>query len=309
MRFGIGSSAGKESAGNARDPCSIPGLRRSPGEGIGYSLQYSWASLVAQKVKNPSAMWKTWVWSLGWKDPLEGMATHSSILAWRIPWTEKPGGLQSMGLQRVRHDWATKHSTALGCTFAELNEIILLQRRSSLIQKDAPEECCGQGLVHSGNWDPLCIHQGGFIHLRPLYFSSSHVEMWELDLKEGLALKNWCFRTVMLEKTFESPLDCKEIKPINPKGNQPWIFIGRIDAEAEAPILLQPDVKTWLIGKDPNTGKDWRQEEKGTTENEKVGWHHRLNGYEFEQTSGDSGRQGSPGCCSPWDHKESGTTA
>ena len=213
-----------------------------------------------------------------------------------------------MGLQRVRHDWATKHSTALGCTFAELNDIILLQRCSSLIQKDAPEECCGQGFVHSGNWDPLCIHQGGFIHLRPLHFSSSHVEMWELDLKEGSALKNWCFRTVMLE-TFESPLDCKEIKPVNPKSNQPWTFIGRIDAEAEAPILLQPDVKSWLTGKDPDTGKDWRQEEKGTTENNKVGWHHRLNGYEFEQTSGDSGSQGSPGCFSPWDDKESDTTA
>ena len=217
--------------------------------------------------------------------------------------------LESMGRKKSWQDWATKHSTALGCTFAELNDIILLQRCSSLIQKDAPEECCGQGFVHSGNWDPLCIQQGGFIHLRPLHFSSSHVEMWELDLKEGSALKNWCFRTVMLEKTFESPLDCKEIKPVNPKSNQPWTFIGRIDAEAEAPILLQPDVKSWLTGKDPDTGKDWRQEEKGTTENNKVGWHHRLNGYEFEQTSGDSGSQGSPGCFSPWDDKESDTTA
>jgi len=92
-------------------------------------------------------------------------------------------------------------------------------------------------------------------------------------------LKNWCFRTMVLEKTLESPLDCKEIKPVNPKGNQSWIFIGRIDAEAEAPVLWPPDAKSWLIGKDPNSWKDWRQEEKGTTEDEMVGWHHQLNGH------------------------------
>ena len=106
-----GSSAGKESACNAGDPCLIPGLGRSPGEGIGYSLQYSWASLVIQSVKNLPAMWETWVRSLSWEDPLEeDMATDSSILAWRIPWTEEPGMLQSMGSQRVSHDWATKHT-------------------------------------------------------------------------------------------------------------------------------------------------------------------------------------------------------
>ena len=106
--------------------------------------------------------------------------------------------------------------------------------------------------------------------------------MWELDYKESWALKNWCFWTVMLEKTLENPLDCKEIKPVNPEGNQSWIFIGRIDAEAEAPILWPP-VKTQLIRKDPDAGKDWRQEEKGTTENEMVGCHHWLNRHEFEQ--------------------------
>ena len=113
-------------------------------------------------------------------------------------------------------------------------------------------------------------------------FSSIHVWMWKLSYKESWALKNWCFWTVVLEKTPESPLDCKEIKPIHPKGNQSWIFIGRTDTEAEAPILWPPDVKNWLIGKDPNAGKDWRQEEKGTTEDEMVGWHHRRDGHEFE---------------------------
>ena len=107
----------------------------------------------------------------------------------------------------------------------------------------------------------------------------------ELDHKEGWAPKNW-FRIMVLEKTLESPLDCKEIKSVNPKGNQPWIFTERTDAEAEVPILWPPDVKNWLTGKDPDAGKDWRQEEKGTTEDEMVGWHHRLNGHEFGWTLG-----------------------
>ena len=111
-------------------------------------------------------------------------------------------------------------------------------------------------------------------------FFSSHVWMWELDYKESWALKNWCFWTVVLRKTLESPLDCKEIQPVHPKGNQSWIFIGRTDAET--PILWPPDAKNQLIGKDPDAGKDWKQEEKGTTEDEMVGWHHRLNGHEFD---------------------------
>ena len=109
-------------------------------------------------------------------------------------------------------------------------------------------------------------------------FSSSHVWIWEMDYKEIWALKNWCFWTVVLEKTLESPLDCKEIQAVHPKGNQSRLFIGRTDAEAEPPILWPPDVKNWLLGKDPDAGRDWRQEEKGTTENEMVGWHHRLSG-------------------------------
>ena len=101
--------------------------------------------------------------------------------------------------------------------------------------------------------------------------------MWELDYKGSWVLKNWCFWTVVLVKTLESPLDCKEIQPVHPKGNPSWMFIGRTDAEAETPILWPPDAKNWLIGKDPDAGKDWRQEEKGMTEDEMVGWHHRLN--------------------------------
>ena len=128
--------------------------------------------------------------------------------------------------------------------------------------------------------------------------------MWELDHKEGWALKNWCFLTVVLDKTLESPLDCKEFQPVHPKGNQSWIFIWRTDAEAETPILWPPDAKNWLIWKDPGAGKDWRQEEKGTTEDEMVGWHHRHNGHEFEQALGVGDGQGSLACCSPWGHKE-----
>ena len=124
--------------------------------------------------------------------------------------------------------------------------------------------------------------------------------MWELDCEEGWAPKNWCFWTVVLVKTLESPLNCKEIQPVHAKGNQSWIFIGRTDAEAEAPILWPPDAKNWLTGKDPDTEKDWKQEEKGMTENEMVGWHHRLDGHESEQAPGVGDRQGSLACCSPW---------
>ena len=118
--------------------------------------------------------------------------------------------------------------------------------------------------------------------------------MWELDHKESWALKNWCFWTVVLEKTLESPLDCKEIQPVHPRGDQSWVFIGRTDAEAEAPILWPPDAKNWLIWKDPDAGKDWRREEKGTTEDEMVGWHHGLDGHEW-RSSGSWWWTGRPG--------------
>ena len=127
--------------------------------------------------------------------------------------------------------------------------------------------------------------------------------MLELDYKESWALKNWCFWTVVLEKTLENPLDCKEIQPVPSKGDQSWIFIGRIDAEAETPMLWPPDSKNWLIGKDPDAGKDQRKEEKGMTEDEMVGCHHRLNGDEFEQAPGVGDGQGSLVCCSPWGHR------
>ena len=123
-------------------------------------------------------------------------------------------------------------------------------------------------------------------------FSSGHVWMWELDHDESWAPKNWCFWTVVLEKILESLLDCKKIKPVNPMGNQSWIIIGRTDAEAETPIVWLPDTKRWLTGKDSDTGKDWRQEEK-MAEDEKVGWHHWLNGHEFEQAPGVGDGQGS----------------
>ena len=132
--------------------------------------------------------------------------------------------------------------------------------------------------------------------------------MWELDYKESWALKNWCFWTVVFEKTLGSPLDSKEMKAINPKGNQHWIFIGKTDVEAETPILWSPDAKNWLIGTDPDAWKDWRQEEKGMTEDEMVGWHHRLDVHGFEQALGIGDGQGSLASCSPWAHKGSDTT-
>ena len=143
-------------------------------------------------------------------------------------------------------------------------------------------------------------------------FSISHAWMWELDHKEGWMPKNWCFWTVALEKTLkslqeswslqetqESPLDGKEIQPVHPKWSLFWMFLGRTDVEAKAPILWPPDVKSWIIWKDPDAGKDWRQE-KGMTEDEMLGWHHQLNGHEFEQVLVDGEKQGSLPCCSPW---------
>ena len=135
------------------------------------------------------------------------------------------------------------------------------------------------------------------------HISSSHVWMWELDHKESWVLKNWCFWTVVLEKTLQSPLDSK-IKPVNPKGNQSWIFAERTDAEAEAPILWPPDTKNWLIRRHHDAGKDWRQKENETTEDEMVEWHHWLNGHEFEWALGVGDGQGSLVCYSPWGPRE-----
>ena len=137
--------------------------------------------------------------------------------------------------------------------------------------------------------------------------SSSHVQMWELDQKEGWVSNNWCFWTVVLEKTHESLLDSKEVKTINPKGNQPWIFIGSTDAEAEVSTVWPPDAKSSIIGKAPDSGKDSGQEENGGTEDEMVRWH-PFNGHEFGQTQGDNEGQGGLVCCSPWNRKKLDTT-
>ena len=138
---------------------------------------------------------------------------------------------------------------------------------------DKPRQCIKKQRHYFANKGPSSLSYG---------FSSGHVWMWELDYKEGWALKNWFFWTVMLEKTLESSLDCKEIQQVHPKGNQSSIFTGRTDAKAEAPRLWPPDVKNWLIRKDPDAGKDWRQEERGMTEDELVRWHHWLDGHGFE---------------------------
>ena len=139
-------------------------------------------------------------------------------------------------------------------------------------------------------------------------FSSIHVWMWELDYKESWAPKNWCFWTVVLEKTLESPLDCKEIQPVHSEGDQSWDFFGGNDAEAETPVLWPPHTKSWLIGKDSNAERDWGQEEKGPTEDEMAGWHHWLGRRESECTPGVGDEQGGLACCDSWGHKESDTT-
>ena len=139
-------------------------------------------------------------------------------------------------------------------------------------------------------------------------FSSGHVWMWELDCEESWAPKNWCFWTVVMEKTLESPLDCKEIQPVHPKAHQSWVFTGRTDAEAETPILWPPHAKSWLIAKDPDAGRDWGQKEKGMMQDEMAGWHHWLDGHEFEWTPGVGDGQGGLACWDSWGCKQLDTT-
>ena len=144
--------------------------------------------------------------------------------------------------------------------------------------------------------------------VKAMVFPSSYAWMWELDYKEGWAPKNWWFWTMVLEKTLESPLDCKEIHPVHPKADQSWVFIGGTDAEAEIPILWPPDAKSWLTGEDPEAGKSLRREKKGTIEDDMVGCYHQVDGQEFEQAPGVGDGQGSLACCCPWGCKELDTT-
>ena len=163
----------------------------------------------------------------------------------------------------IKQQSSTKQNCNKFCT-----NVAALAKKESY---DKPRQCI-KNQNHYFADKVLCSQSYGF--------SSSHVWMWGLDYKESWVPKNWCFWTLVLEKILESPLDCKETQPVHPKGNQPWIFVARTDGEAEAPIHWPPDVKSWLIGKDPDAGRDWGQEEKVATEDEMVAWHHRLNGHE-----------------------------
>ena len=175
-------------------------------------------------------------------------------------------------------------------------------------------KCSAISLYQAHGWHywstPLYFLTQSELSLR-IFLTTAGQETPAIDLTwhvRNWALKNWCFWTVVLEKTLESPLDCKEIQPVHPKGDQSWVFIGRTDVEAETAILWPPDAKSWLIGKDPDAGKDWGQEEKGMTKDEMVGWHHWLDGHGFEWTLGVGDGQEGLACCSSWGHKESDTT-
>ena len=181
----------------------------------------------------------------------------------------------------------------------EINPEYSLEGLMLRLKLDKPRQCIKKQRNHFAD-------KG--LYSRSSGFPSCYVQMWEFDYKADWASKIWCFQIVVLEKTVESPLHCKGVKSVNPKGNQSQIIIGRTVAEVEALILWLPDVKSQLTEKVPDAGKDWGQEEEGLTEDEMVGWHHRLNGHEFEQTPGDSERQGSLVLCSPWSHKESEIT-
>ena len=175
--------------------------------------------------------------------------------------------------------------------------LCLLETLRDLSACDLSLICLLLGLVSYIETDTN-VHMVKAMVLPSYGFTSSYVRMWELDHKEGWTPKNWCFWTVVLEKTLESPLDCKEVKSVNLKGSQPWILIGRTDAEAEAPLLWPPDAKSQLTGKDPDSGKDWELKEKGATEDEMVDWHHRLSVYESEKTPRDGEGQRSLACYS-----------
>ena len=242
---------------------------------------------------------------LGWKQPMEKeMATHFGILAWKIPCTEEPGRLQSMGSQRVGTidllihphffhylceakimasgtitSWEIDGETVADFIFGG-SKITIDVHCSHEIKRGLPwKKSYDQPKKHIGKQRHCFANKGP--SSQGYGFFSSYVWMWELDYKESWAPKNWCFWTVVLEKALESPLDCKEIQPLHPKGEQSWLFIGRTDVEAETLILWPPDVKSWLIWKDCDAREDWRWQEKGMTEDEMAGCHHWLNGHDF----------------------------
>ena len=224
-------------------------------------------------------------------------------------WTGRPGVLRFMGSQRVRHTWETELNwTEQWETLFSWAPKSLKMVTAAMKLKDGcslegklwqPRQRIRKQRYHFSDKVPYCQSSG---------LSSSHVWMWTLDHKEVWVPEKWCFWTAVLEKTLESPLDCKEIKPVNPQGNQSWIFIGRIDTEAEVPIFWPRYAKSWFIGKNSDAGRDWGHKEKGTKEDEMFGWHHWLDGHEFEQALGDSEGQGSLGCCNPSGHKQSHTS-
>ena len=220
------------------------------------------------------------------------MATHSSTLAWKIPWTEEPHRLQSMGhkesdtTERLHFHFSLScigegNGNQLQCPCLENPRVggAWWSAVSRVTQSQTWLKRLSSSRQHIKKQRHNFANKG--LDSQSCGFPSNHVWMWESDYKESWALKNWCFWTIILEKTLKSPLDCKEIQPVHPKGNQSWIFFGKTDGEAETLILWPPNAKNWLIGKDLDAGKDWRREEKGTTEDEMAGWHHQFNGYEF----------------------------
>ena len=220
------------------------------------------------------------------------MATHSSTLAWKIPWTEEPHRLQSMGhkesdtTERLHFHFSFScigegNGNQLQCPCLENPRVggAWWSAVSRVTQSQTWLKRLSSSRQHIKKQRHNFANKG--LDSQSCGFPSNHVWMWESDYKESWALKNWCFWTIILEKTLKSPLDCKEIQPVHPKGNQSWIFFGKTDGEAETLILWPPNAKNWLIGKDLDAGKDWRREEKGTTEDEMAGWHHQFNGYEF----------------------------
>ena len=193
------------------------------------------------------------------------------------PWTVAHQTPLSMGFPRKKY-WN-------GLSFPSSGDLLdpgIEPTSPALTGRFSTTEPPGKFLEDCRVFEISVVNWYGYYQPQSYDFSSSHKQMWELDHKEDWVLKNWCFQIVVWEKTLESSLDSKEIKPVNPKGYQPWIFIGRTDAEAETPVLWPFDAKSWLSGKHPDAGKDWRQEEKGVTENEIVGWDYRLNRHEFE---------------------------